>query len=46
MWEHFLNRARTSEGPAEIKPEELSRLVTGKFNGRQVGLPTVHLEFP
>jgi hypothetical protein len=46
IWGHFLDRACTSEGPAEIKPEELSRLVTGKFNGRQVSLPIVHLESP
>jgi hypothetical protein len=33
IWGNFLNRARTFEGPAEIKPKELSRLVTVKFNG-------------
>ena len=44
IWKHFLNRACTSKGQAEIKPDELSRLVTGKFNGRQVSLPMVHLE--
>ena len=46
IWGNFLDRARTFEGPAEIKPEELSRLVTVKFNGRQVSLPIVHLESP
>jgi SpoVK/Ycf46/Vps4 family AAA+-type ATPase len=44
IWGHFLDRARTFKGPAEIKPEELDRLVTVKFNGRQVSLPIVHLE--
>jgi hypothetical protein len=28
IWGHFLHRARTFKGPAEIKPEELSRFVT------------------
>jgi SpoVK/Ycf46/Vps4 family AAA+-type ATPase len=46
IWGHFLDRARTFKGPAEIKPKELSRLVTVKFNGRQVSLPIVHLESP
>jgi hypothetical protein len=46
IWGHFLDRACTFKGPAEIKPEELSRLVTVKFNGRQVSLPIVHLESP
>src|SRR5450432_3221982 len=47
IWGHFLDRARTFKGPAEIKPEELSRLVAVKFNGRQVSLPIlVHLESP
>jgi SpoVK/Ycf46/Vps4 family AAA+-type ATPase len=44
IWGHFLDRARTFKGPAEIKPKELDRLVTVKFNGRQVSLPIVHLE--
>jgi hypothetical protein len=43
---HFLDRARTFKGSAEIKPEELSRSVTVKFNGRRVSLPIVHLESP
>jgi hypothetical protein len=46
IWRHFLVRARTFKGPARIKPEELSRLVTVKFNGRQVSLPIVHPESP
>jgi hypothetical protein len=46
IWKHFPNRARTFKGAAEIKPEELRRLVAGKFNGRQVSLPTVRLESP
>jgi ATPase family associated with various cellular activities (AAA) len=46
IWGHFLDRACTSEGPAEIKPEELSRLATGTFNGRQVSLPIVYPESP
>jgi hypothetical protein len=46
IWGHFLDRVRTFKGPAEIKPEELSRLVTVKFNGRQISLPIVHLESP
>jgi hypothetical protein len=46
IWGHFLDRACTSEGPAEIKPKELSRLVAVKFNGQQVSLPIVHLESP
>jgi hypothetical protein len=44
IWIHFLDRARTFKGPAEIKPKELDRLVTVKFNGRQVSLPIVHIE--
>jgi hypothetical protein len=44
IWGNFLDRAYTFEGPAEIKPEELSCLVTVKFNGQQVSLHIVHLE--
>jgi hypothetical protein len=36
IWERFIERARTSIGPAEVKPEELDRLVNNKLNGRQV----------
>jgi hypothetical protein len=36
IWERFIERARTSKGPAEVKPEELDRLVNSKLNGRQV----------
>jgi SpoVK/Ycf46/Vps4 family AAA+-type ATPase len=36
IWETFLKRARTSQGPPKIKPEELDRLVASQLNGRQV----------
>ena len=36
IWELFIKRARTSEGPAEVEPDELDRLVNTKLNGRQV----------
>ena len=44
IWGNFLDRACTFKGPVEIKPEELSHLVTVKFNGWQVSLHIVHLE--
>jgi hypothetical protein len=46
IWGHFLVRARTFKGPAEMKSKELSRLVTVKFHGRQVSLPIVPLGSP
>jgi len=36
IWERFIERARTSQGPAKVKPDELNRLVNSKLNGRQV----------
>jgi hypothetical protein len=36
IWERFIERARTSEGPAEVEPDELDCLVNNKLNGRQV----------
>lgn len=38
IWEHFLHRARTSQGGAVMAREEMDRLATTDFNGRQVGL--------
>ncbi len=38
IWEHFLYRARTSQGGAVMAREEMDRLATTDFNGRQVGL--------
>jgi hypothetical protein len=36
IWERFIERARTSQGSAKVKPDELNRLVNSKLNGRQV----------
>jgi hypothetical protein len=36
IWERFIERARTSQGPAKVKPNELNSLVNSKLNGRQV----------
>jgi hypothetical protein len=35
IWERFIEQARTSQGPAKVKPDELNRLVNSKLNGRQ-----------
>jgi SpoVK/Ycf46/Vps4 family AAA+-type ATPase len=36
IWQLFLQRAIIRQGPAEVKPDELKRLVNSKLNGRQV----------
>jgi hypothetical protein len=36
IWEQFIERARTTKRPVEVKPEDLNRLVNNKLNGRQV----------
>jgi len=36
VWEKFIERAITSQGPAVISSEEFKRLVNSKLNGRQV----------
>lgn len=33
IWERFIERAHTSEGPAVVEPEELDLLVNNKLNG-------------
>jgi len=38
IWENFIERARTSQVPVKIEPEELNRLVNSKLNGQQVSL--------
>lgn len=38
IWEHFLHRARTSQGVAVMARKDMERLATTNFNGRQVGL--------
>jgi len=36
VWEKFIERAITSQGPAVISSEEFKRLVNSKLNGRQI----------
>ncbi len=38
IWEHMLHRAHTSKGGAVVTRNEIGRLATTDFNGRQVGL--------
>jgi len=41
IWKHMLRRADTSQGGAVVARDEMERLATTKFNGRQVGLPRI-----
>ncbi len=34
IWEQFLDRANTSQGPANVSRSELKSLTAGKYNGR------------
>jgi SpoVK/Ycf46/Vps4 family AAA+-type ATPase len=36
IWQQFLEKATTSQGPASVKSKELDLLVNSKLNGRQV----------
>ena len=38
IWEHMLDRARTSKGGPLMTGEYIKRLAATKHNGRQVGL--------
>ena len=36
IWNRFIEEARTAEGPAQIEPKELERLIETQLNARQV----------
>jgi len=36
IWNWFIEKAHTTKGPVEVKPEELDCLVNNQLNGRQV----------
>ncbi|KAL5352249.1 hypothetical protein ACLOAV_002196 [Pseudogymnoascus australis] len=36
IWKQFLDRANTSQGPANVSRSELKRFTAGKYNGRQI----------
>jgi len=46
IWERFIEQARTPQGPAKVKPDELKRLVNSKLNGRQVSYLLCIHNFP
>jgi SpoVK/Ycf46/Vps4 family AAA+-type ATPase len=38
IWKHFLEKAHTYQGAAEISDQEFGRMVNSQLNGRQVSL--------